>query len=334
MIFIFFLLILNLIILINLKKFSKILNIYDHPDGKLKIHKAKVPLIGGLILILNFSTIFFYQIFFQERFLSLNINYFNNFELFSLLILIYSYFFLGLYDDKFYLSPFKKLLISILIIFIVIFFNENLIISNFSLSFLEKRIFLGNASIFFTIFSILILINALNFYDGINGQSCLIFLFFFSYLLFKSDVNFFYLICIILILMVMILNFKNLLFLGDSGIYLLTIILSISLIYEYNVQKNIIYADEIFFLLLFPGVDLLRLTITRSLNSKNPFLGDRNHIHHLLINRFSLLFSNIILISLTILPILLFIIFRLNSFLIFSLFIIIYTIFIKFFKIK
>ncbi len=334
MIFIFFLLILNLIILINLKKISKILNIYDHPDGKLKIHKAKVPLIGGLILILNFSTIFFYQIFFQERFLSLNINYFNNFELFSLLILIYSYFFLGLYDDKFYLSPFKKLLISILIIFIVIFFNENLIISNFSLSFLEKRIFLGNVSIFFTIFSILILINALNFYDGINGQSCLIFLFFFSYLLIKSDVNFFYLICIILILIVMILNFKNLLFLGDSGIYLLTIILSISLIYEYNVQKNIIYADEIFFLLLFPGVDLLRLTITRSLNSKNPFLGDRNHIHHLLINRFSLLFSNIILISLTILPILLFIIFRLNSFLIFSLFIIIYTIFIKFLKIK
>ena len=113
MIFIFFLLILNLIILINLKKISKILNIYDHPDGKLKIHKAKVPLIGGLILILNFSTIFFYQIFFQERFLSLNINYFNNLELFSILILIYSYFFLGLYDDKFNLSPFKKLLNSI-----------------------------------------------------------------------------------------------------------------------------------------------------------------------------------------------------------------------------
>ena len=180
----------------------------------------------------------------------------------------------------------------------------------------------------------MILINALNFYDGINGQSCLIFLSFFSYLLIKSDVNFFYLICIILILMVMILNFKNLLFLGDSGIYLLTIILSISLIYEYNIQKNIIYADEIFFLLLFPGVDLLRLTITRSLNSKNPFLGDRNHIHHLLINRFSLLFSNIILISLTILPIFLFMIFKLNFFLIFSLFIIIYTILIKFLKMK
>ena len=130
MIFIFFLLILNLIILINLKKISKMLNIYDHPDGKLKIHKEKVPLIGGLILIINFSIIFFYQIFFQGSFLSLNIDYANNFELFSLLILIYSYFFLGLYDDKFYLSPFKKLLISILIIFTATFYNENLIISN------------------------------------------------------------------------------------------------------------------------------------------------------------------------------------------------------------
>ena len=141
MIFIFFLLILNLIILLNLKKISQLLNIYDHPDGKLKIHKAKIPLIGGFILIINFSIIFFYQILFLERFLSFDIDYFNNLELFSLLILIYSYFFLGLYDDKFYLSPFKKLLISILIIFIVTFFNENLVISNFSLTFLKKEFF-------------------------------------------------------------------------------------------------------------------------------------------------------------------------------------------------
>ena len=67
MIFIFFLLILNLIILLNLKKISQLLNIYDHPDGKLKIHKAKIPLIGGFILIINFSIIFFYQILFLER---------------------------------------------------------------------------------------------------------------------------------------------------------------------------------------------------------------------------------------------------------------------------
>ena len=69
------------------------------------------------------------------------------------------------------------------------------------------------------------------------------------------------------------LNFKNMLFLGDSGIYLLGVILSISLIYEHNMKASIVYADEIFFLLLLPGLDLVRLTLTRVLNSKNPFLG-------------------------------------------------------------
>ena len=88
----------------------------------------------------------------------------------------------------------------------------------------------------------------------------------------------------------MLQNLKNMLFLGDGGVYLLGIILSVSLIYEHNVKNNIIYADEIFFLLLLPGFDLVRLTITRSLNLKNPFMGDRNHIHHLLINKFSLIF--------------------------------------------
>ena len=127
-------------------------------------------------------------------------------------------------------------------------------------------------------------------------------------------------------------NFRNMLFLGDSGIYLLSIILSISLIYEYNIHKNINYADEIFFLLLLPGFDLLRLTLNRSLNSRNPFLGDRNHIHHLLIDKYSLIFSNMILFFLSILPVILFIFFELNFFLVFFLFFIIYVFLINFLK--
>ena len=332
MILIIFLIIFNLLVILNLKKISQILNIYDHPDGKLKIHKLKVPIIGGIFLAINFSIVFLFQILFSNSFLSFDIDQLSYLELISLLILLYSYFFLGLYDDKYHLTPFKKLTISILIILITIFLNKNLIISSFNLSFIEKKIFLKDLSILFTIFCILILINSLNFYDGINGQSCLIFLSFFSYLLFIGDANLFYLISIILILLVMLLNLKNMLFLGDGGVYLLTIILSISLIYEHNINKNIYYVDEIFFLLLLPGLDLLRLTILRSLNSKNPFLGDRNHIHHLLINKFSLIFSNIILLFLSTLPIILFMFFKINFFLIFSLIVFIYIILIQFLK--
>ena len=228
------------------------------------------------------------------------------------------------------MDPLKRLILSILIILISIFLNKNLLITNLSLSFYENKVFFNNLSIIFTIFCILILINSLNFYDGINGQSCLIFIYCFTYLLFRSEFNVFYLICIFLILIIMLPNLKNKFFLGDGGVYLLSIILSICLIYEHNIHKNIIYADEIFFLLLLPGLDLLRLTISRSLNKKNPLHGDRKHIHHLLINKFSLVFSNIFLLFMSILPMVLFIFLNLNFFLVFFIFLVIYIFLIQY----
>ena len=328
----FGLIILNFLLFINLKKLANFLNIFDKPDGKLKLHKIKTPIVGGFILALNFFMIFLYQIFLLKNFLSLDIENFHSLELFSLLILIYSFFFLGLYDDKYKLNPLKRLILSILIVLIAIFLNNNLLITNFGLSFYGNKIFLGNLSILFTIFCILILTNALNFYDGINGQSCLIFIYCFIYLFFRSEFNLFYLTSIILILIIMLPNLKNMFFLGDGGIYLMSAILSISLIYEHNIHKNIVYADEIFFLLLLPGLDLLRLTISRSLNKKNPLYGDRKHLHHLLIKKFSLVFSNIFLLLMSILPIFLFIFLDLNFFVVFFVFLVIYIFSIQYLK--
>ena len=54
------LIILNSILLVNLNNISKILNIYDIPDQKLKLHKKRTPLIGGILLflkLLSFSKI-------------------------------------------------------------------------------------------------------------------------------------------------------------------------------------------------------------------------------------------------------------------------------------
>ena len=60
----FGLIILNFFIFINLKKIANFVNIFDNPDGKLKLHKIKTPILGGFILAFNFLIIFFYQIFF------------------------------------------------------------------------------------------------------------------------------------------------------------------------------------------------------------------------------------------------------------------------------
>ena len=111
---------------------------------------------------------------------------------------------------------------------------------------------------------------------------------------------------------------------GDSGIYILGSILITSIIYEYNVFKSIKFADEIFFLLILPGYDLLRVTISRIFKGKNAFYGDRNHIHHLLINKYTVSQSNIFLIFLILFPKLLFSFSGLNFFIIMILFTSIY----------
>ena len=46
-------------------------------------------------------------------------------------------------------------------------------------------------------------------------------------------------------------------------------------------------ADEIFVIMFLPGVDMFRLFLTRVTNGKNPFEADSNHLHHLLLKKYS-----------------------------------------------
>ena len=180
---------------------------------------------------------------------------------------------MGTIDDKYKLKPEKKFFLSILFAIFSLLLNDDLIISNIRFSFYEHTIFLNNFSLFFTIFCIIILINSLNFYDGINGQSLIFFIIIFSYLSYRSPIFIFYLFIIFVLIFILILNFKNELFMGDSGIYAIGSILIMSIIFEHNVFKTIIlYADEIFFLLILPGYDLLRFRSIRLLKGKIHFL--------------------------------------------------------------
>jgi UDP-GlcNAc:undecaprenyl-phosphate GlcNAc-1-phosphate transferase len=68
-------------------------------------------------------------------------------------------------------------------------------------------------------------------------------------------------------------------------VYLLSYVISYIFIKSYN--KNLFVADEIFFIMLLPGLDMLRVFLLRLINGKNPFKPDRTHLHHLLLNYFS-----------------------------------------------
>ena len=318
---VFIIFILNFLIVYKLDQIASLINIYDKPDNKLKKHKSDVPLLGGVIFL--FNLLFFvliYYFFFNDHF-KIDLPHRH---IFSISLLTISFFFIGLIDDKHKLKPENKLFTSIFFSLLVLFLNDDLLILNISLTFLDNPIYLGNFAYFFSIFCIIILTNALNFYDGINGQSIFFFIFVFSYLLIKSPLYEFYFFVLVLLFFILCLNLLNKIFMGDNGMYLLGSILSLSLIYEYNTFYTFKFVDEIFLLLILPGYDLLRLSIIRFFRGKNLFYGDRNHIHHLLISKFSLLKTNIILIFLSTLPIFLFSFLMVDFYIILSLFTITY----------
>jgi len=85
-------------------------------------------------------------------------------------------------------------------------------------------------------------------------------------------------------ILIFIYNIFGKTFLGNSGTSLLSIFFSLSIINDYNVIKTL-YADEILLILIFPGLDMIRVTFERILNRKKIYYADKTHLHHYLIKK-------------------------------------------------
>jgi UDP-GlcNAc:undecaprenyl-phosphate GlcNAc-1-phosphate transferase len=274
-----FFILINIIILITFKKMSALLNLFDIPDKKRKLHVKKIPNIGGVIIIINLSIFFIYYHLINKEVFFLPKKEFNLFYIGSLL-----FFIVGFIDDKYDLKPNIKFIFFFIILYFFIALVPDANIKNLSLSFYKPVLSLEKMNPFFTIICFLLFINAFNMFDGINLQSGLYSIFLLLVLFLKTDLGLFFIILMISVILFIYLNFKNKCFLGDNGTLLLSFIFSFMFIYLYN-TKNIFYVDEIFLLMLIPGLDLLRLCFYRIINNKHPFKGDRNHLHHIFLNK-------------------------------------------------
>lgn len=275
-----FLTIICLLIIINFKYISEKIKIFDKPDNKRKIHKKTVPLLGGpLIFLIIFITIL-YDILFDTN------NLLENRELISFTVGVIFIFLIGLHDDKYNLSPIIKLVLVFITILLIINIDNKLTIEILRFSFLDSYIQLSSFSKIFTILCFLIFINALNMFDGLNGQCTvysLVLVLIFNYF---SKYNLYLFSILITLIFFLYLNLKNKSFLGDSGSYLLGFILSYFIIKSYNSSETI-NAEVIFILMFLPGFDMIRLFIQRISKNKNPFKADKNHIHHIYLKKFN-----------------------------------------------
>ncbi|RKE90118.1 glycosyltransferase family 4 protein [Epilithonimonas arachidiradicis] len=271
-------------------KISRRKNLMDEPGAR-SSHLRKIPNLGGIAIFFSLGVcapIFAYELFDRYKFL------------FASFIIL---FFVGVMDDIMVLRAYKKLLAQILVSALMVIGSDVRIRSLFGVfGIYEINYYI---SIAFSILTFIILINAFNLIDGIDGLAG-------SYTIVTSalfGVSFFRLgshndplvvLCSILIAASLGFLFYNLsnkrstkIFMGDTGSMILGFLLAftgISFI-EIFIAKR----DEVFYhlqsapviavaILILPIVDTLTVIITRIYHKKSVLSPDKNHIHHKLLN--------------------------------------------------
>ena len=303
--FLYFLLfILNLFVIYKYKKIGTYFNIYDKPSLERKIHKDSVPLLGGLIFYANFFIIILFSLFFDDYFNT----EFDIRETLSLIIGSTLLYLLGLFDDKYSLNANSRLIISFLIILGILQIDKSLLIKDLSFDSFNQVFILNDFSYFFTILCILLFINALNMFDGINLQVTFYCTFIFIFMIYLGIFPNILQLFLFPLITILYLNRNGKIFLGDSGCYIMGFVISYFIIKNYNFDPNF-KSDIIFLIMSIPGLELLRLTIYRALKGRNPFSSDNQHIHHMLLSKKTYLFSFVYIQLLIILPVLIFILF-------------------------
>ncbi len=277
--------ILTLLVIPVIIVIAKAKKLYDLPDDTRKLHKEPIPSLGGLGMFIGF--IF-------GLLLTLNFAIVPEFQFYIAAFLLI--FFLGLKDDIMVLSPTKKFICQLLTAAILVF-KADLVLDNMH-GFLGLNNIPVIISYLLSIFSIVVIINAFNLIDGVDGLAgglgLVSSLVFGMYFLINNNIayavlGFSFAGCLIAFLFY---NFYPArIFMGDTGSLMIGLINSILVIkFIQTAPTYTVYpitsAPAIGFgILILPLMDTLRVFGLRLIHRRSPFSPDRNHVHHLLLNK-------------------------------------------------
>ena len=257
-------------------RLSNKISFYDFPKDR-NLHTTPIPILGGFALLVS---------------ILVNVVMFTQWEWrpFTVgcvgAILI---FLIGLYDDKYALRPWAKVMLqSIVIAFL---FHHHIRIEFITWPSISHPIFFTPlVSFLMTQIWMLVIINMFNIIDGIDGLavgiSCLTSIILFIVSLSVSPLIISYLLCSMIGSTGMFLKFNfhpAKIFLGDSGALLLGYLFAICSIL--GVLKSTISFSILLFVFAIPIMDLVLSIIRRGLKGKNIFYPDLEHIHHQLVRR-------------------------------------------------
>lgn len=265
--------------------------IFDQPNAR-KVHKYSIPRLGGTLFMpsLGLGVIVTLLLMYQGIDNDFQIR-FSNVMMIIGTIMIYI---IGVFDDVRGMKATHKFIIQT--IAALLFPLCNLMISNLHGLFGIHEISPW-VSYPLTVFIILLIVNAINLIDGIDGlASGLAFLILgsYAYLYYDLEAYLFSLISISLAgatLAFFFFNFYGKIgrlktFMGDSGSLCLGYVIAYLAI-KYQMSNGVgtfTYREESlltsFSLLFIPCIDVIRVAIERKLRGKGIFEADKTHIHH------------------------------------------------------
>lgn len=272
-------LIFQFLILILLDKIAKKFNFLDYPSERKK-HSKPTPYVGGLAL--GFGFLFLIYI------LKIKVIYLDLIIFSALLMSI-----IGLIDDKFDINPIVKLIFQSIPVYILI--SKGLYLTDIGEYEIIGKIGLGNYAKFFTFLCCLLILNAFNYIDGIDGLLATLFInIFISFIIICYFFNEIYIsqILVYFILPVVVFLLFNIslfslpkIFLGDSGSNLLGFLTGFTMIVLYkkfSIEPSILIWPVA--LIIF---DFLATSIIRVQNKKKLFQTGNDHVHYQISKKFN-----------------------------------------------
>jgi UDP-N-acetylmuramyl pentapeptide phosphotransferase/UDP-N-acetylglucosamine-1-phosphate transferase len=262
-------------------------HLFDEPSEDRKLHTESTPSMGGMMIFSG--TLFSFLLWLPSKEIGV-----IKFLVPAMLIM----FFVGMKDDIIGTAPVKKLAANLFVAFIMVLMADVRLTSLHGL--FGIREIPDWAGIMLSVFTYIVVINAFNLIDGVDGLASGVGLIastlFGFWFYFAGDLTYAVISFALAggLLGFLIFNFNPAkIFMGDSGsltIGFLIAVLAIELV-EYDstlvLPKAINHISKPILamcILVYPLTDTIRVFTLRAMKGISPFTADRNHIHHRLID--------------------------------------------------
>lgn len=259
----------------------------DEPN-KRSSHTKVTPTLGGVAFFITIILSFFFLKKWDADQISLN-----------LMVALTVLFIIGLKDDLVAISATTKAVAQVLAITFLVYDN-NLLIESLG-GFLGITQLNYGAYLFFVYFSIFFIINSFNLIDGIDGLASstgITIFILFAIIFYFLGQNYYFFLCMVIVgtllaFLTYNLSEKKKIFMGDTGSMIIGFLIAVLafkiLMYQKEIESLGVLPENlpiiITSIISIPILDTIRVFIIRTINKKSFFIADRNHVHHIFVDR-------------------------------------------------